>query len=745
MSFPQRPTPRLSAVLVASAFGLAFQAHAQDGPAASAPPAGTQAQAGDDAHVVLVTGTRRRTPVREVPMAVNAISAEELERRGAEQLRDYVESLPGVTLNGGGGRGMGQISIRGITVGGDINPPTSTYLDDIPYGGSDHNGAKLSLDLGALDLHHIEIYRGPQGTLYGANALGGVVKYVFNEPDVNQTSGYVRGELSSTRNGSLNYTASAVANVPLSPGVAALRVGAAHTRDAGHMDAVGPLPGERVDRSDATSYRIAALFTPNHDLSFKVTAMQQKLARDGNDATDYTMAGQPVQGEFRHLRYVPEPFDQTVRVGSFELDYDLRWARLNAVLSYQTSDNRVIDDASGAYVAAYSQLIPGIKAAWVDTTVNTRKKTAEVRLTSPRSDRFEWLAGVFANREDNDLFVLNDSTNANGPNLRLASVTMPATFREVAAFGDVTFYPLPALGLTLGARASRNKQHSSQTVESPLIPSAKDVPTEASDNSHTWLATARYTIAPKSSVYVRFATGYNPGGVNSAKLSLSGATLTVHPSYTANTLLSSEVGYKADLLDNRLSVEASLYRLDWKDLQVVSRDGTGGEIVNGGKARVNGAEFAATVRPADGWTIESSVAWIDGKTRDDIVELGARAGDRLPLSPKWAAALRAGREFTVGDHTAHAALAWRYVGERDSNFQHTAVDQAPAYKLPSYSTFAFNAGVELGAATVNVFVRNLADKRGQAAANTGYVPYGQPALVSLIEPRTVGVNVQYSF
>lgn len=744
LNTPSLPLPRLLPMLVASTFSLG--ASAQEQPAAPADAAPPAAEQKSDVTQVLVTGTRRRTPVREVPMAVNTVGAEQLSRSGAGQLSEYLDSLPGVMVDSGGGRGMQQMSIRGVTLGGDVNPPTSTYLDDIPYGGSNQHGAKMSLDIGALDLHHIEVYRGPQGTLYGANALGGVLKYVFNEPSTKETSGYARAEVSSTKGGGVSHSESAVVNLPLKPGVAALRVGAIHTKDGGHIDAVGPLPGERTDRSTAKGYRVAGLLTPTRNLAIKLSFFGQRLDRDGNDVTEFSAAGRPVYGEDIYKRYTAEPFRQKVEVGALEVDYDMQWARLNAVYSHQKSDNSLRTDLSAVYVPAFAAALPGLSAAWSATQVDTSKDTLELRLTSARSDKLEWLAGLFAVDEDNLLAQTADTQvgSAAGPNL--IGVSMPNTYREVAAFGDLTVHPTAALALTVGARYSRNKQDFRQQITGMFSPGTTDMPAHSRDSSRTWLATAKYSLAPKSSVYVRVATGYNPGGVNPAKLDpASGGVLTENPSYEANTLLSAEAGYKAELFDNRLALDVALFRLNWKDLQVPHATAAGNEVVNAGRARVNGLEFSAVARPAEGWTIAPSFAYVDGAARDNVPDVGAQAGDRLPVTPKWSASLRLGREFTVAGNPAHAALSWRYVGERNSNFAHSLPPGPPNHTLPAYSIFNLNAGVELGAFTVNLFARNLADKRGQVTATTGYLPSGGPMLVSLTQPRTIGFNVQYSY
>lgn len=121
-------------------------------------------------NTVVVTATRRREPAREVPMQINVISADALQKSGAKTMSDYLSSEPGVDLNSQGGSGAGQISMRGVTTGEQTGPTVGVYVDDVAFGGSTvfSQGATFALDMSLLDLNHIEVLRGPQGTLYGA-------------------------------------------------------------------------------------------------------------------------------------------------------------------------------------------------------------------------------------------------------------------------------------------------------------------------------------------------------------------------------------------------------------------------------------------------------------------------------------------------------------------------------------------------------------------------------------------------
>ena len=185
-----RPGLRLTATAVAIAALAPVLAMAQAAAPAAAASAASAPAASDASQVVYVTASRRREPAREVPMQVDRLSTVDLEQSGAKTLIDYLGAQPGVDVSTNGGPGMGTVSIRGVTTGDLTIATVGTYIDDVAYGSSSAfaAGSATALDMALLVLDPIEILRGPQGTLYGAGAMGGVIKYVTTEPDTSELS-----------------------------------------------------------------------------------------------------------------------------------------------------------------------------------------------------------------------------------------------------------------------------------------------------------------------------------------------------------------------------------------------------------------------------------------------------------------------------------------------------------------------------------------------------------------------------
>ncbi|VVE13975.1 ligand-gated channel [Pandoraea horticolens] len=696
-------------------------------------------------NTIEITANRRREPAREVPMQVNALSAQDLERKGNQSMRDYLTTEPGVSMSTQGA-GQSQISMRGITTGTDISPTVGVYVDEVPFGSSTvyGGGAALALDMGLLDLNHIELLRGPQGTLYGAGAMGGLLKYVTNEPD---TEGGLSGRagvmFSGTRYGGLNHTENAVVNVPIKEGVAALRVSAFNQNDGGFINRIGGDPQRGVNGATTRGGRASLLLTPGRDLTIRLTATTQKIKRDGTAYVDYNFATrQPLYGDLEQNRKVNEPFDQSIQLYSANIEYDFGWGRLNAVSAYQSLRTTATLDQSTSYVPLLNGMFgaPVYSTGYSQQHIATKKFTQEFRLTSPGKQTLEWVAGLFYTNERS---TNNQNVTLSGPGVStsLLSATLPSTYKEYAAYGDLTYHLSSRLAATVGLRVAHNRQEFNQTT-SGLLAGSKSLSAQSSDTSKTFLFTLNYLLTPNSSVYGRIASGYRPGGPQPSLLDLTTGTMT--PStFKPDTLTSYELGYKADFLDKRASLSVSLFDIEWKDIQLHDAVNGLGVITNGGKARSRGMELFGSLTPTPQWRFSMGMTYSDGRLTQDVPGIQARSGDRMPNTPTFAGSANADYFFDVASYRAYVGATVSYVGQRNSSFPNTKV--TPNFNLPSYVRTDLRAGIDLRKARVAMFVHNLFDRRGMQSAATDYVPLGGAAQVAFIQPRTVGVQLDAPF
>jgi len=738
------------AVLLVPCMGALFApaVWSQEAPAAAAPQSADAAPASaaktadgrelKQLEVVTVTATRRREPIRDVPLRVEVLSAEAMEQTGANSLADYVGGLPGVDVKTDGGPGRGSVTMRGVSNGEQQIATVGMYVDDVAFGSSSafvHGGVQ-ALDLSLLDLNHVEVLRGPQGTLYGAGAMGGLLKYVTNEPDTSTFSGKVGLGVRTTQDGGVGHTENVVLNVPLATDVAGLRVSAFNDHDGGFISATGLAAGDKTNAGNTRGARAVLLLEPMSKMKVRLAATTQDIKRDGTDTVDYdATTGKTLYGDLARQLATREPYTVKTRLYSADVEYDFGFARVNAIASEQRLDMATAQDATallGASAAAFD-------FARLDNTISLRKKTQELRATSARGT-VEWILGVYHDEEVGSVGQLLWAQLAgHGASMDLQSNAQPSTYRETAVYGDLTWNITADWSLTGGARFARNKQHYSIVGAGPL-----DSDNHSNDESKTYLATLRYSLDKTSSVYLRAASGYRPGGPNPPALD---GTLQVIPntptSFNHDTLWSYELGYKADLLDKRLSLETALYQIDWNDLQQPTALGVSTIVTNAGKARIRGFELATRYQASSEWELNGSLTFTDPKLSEDAPSLGP-AGSRLPNVARTAVTAGARYLFSISGNASYAGVNVRYVGQRNAGFD-MAGSSVPNFSMPAYTLLDAQWGVTFGRWQLSTFVRNLTNKRAILGADTALTAFGLPLHATVAQPRTIGANLSVNF
>ena len=748
---PQSITVLRAAVLLALTI-VAQSGRAQTTAPAAAPaaaPTAAEVQRTEAAERITVTATRRREPVREVPVQVNTIDAEQLEREGARSLTDYLANQPGIDVKTGGGAGRGAVSIRGVSTGDQVSVTVGTYVDDVAFGSSSAFllGASTALDLTMLDLRRIEVLRGPQGTLYGAGSMGGLLKYVTNEPDTYTLAGKVTLGGSKTESGGTGSTLGAMVNVPLSQGVAGLRVVVMEDKDGGYVGAVGPAAGRNVNGGKTSGARASLLLMPAPGLSVRLSATGQEIKHDGINSIDYTLAGQLVEGALLQRIAQREPYKVKIELASAEIQYDLKWARFDSITSVQKLSLDQRSDATYVYGPLLVALgFPAFTTIPLDAVAHTRKTTQEFRLTSQTRGAIEWLAGLYYTDEEgtNSQHVVG-TLPGGSPSSELALATLPSKYTETAVYGNVTWNLSPALALTGGVRVFKNQQTFQQDTAGPLLGGVTSITSTSTETSATYLLAAKYKLTDVSNVYLRAASGYRPGGPNLVVRDPNTGAFRAPPTFDHDSLWSYEAGYKADLLDKALTVEAAVYQIRWNDMQQGAAVNGVSVLVNAGKAKINGAEFSARWRPTQSLTLGTGLAYIDGKLTADALGLGD-AGTRLPNSPRFAATASANYEFAIGGRPSYVGANYRHVGQRNSGFEGSTT--ARNYSLPAYDMLDLQAGIEFRPLRLGLYLRNATNEAAQLSATTAgiAVPQSTKAVgVTQARPRTLGLTLEASF
>ncbi len=758
IGLPGSELPKTTAVTSGSGVGREVGAAgwtlAKADPSQSAQSAGSQgARVGDEQSTqpsgdsaekleeIVVTAQKRTERLQEVPVPVTSISASALVDSNQLRIRDYYKRVPGFKVAPTPAANNEEVlSIRGISTGYGTNPSVGVTIDDMPFGASIGSGGNTVPDIDPSDLARIEVLRGPQGTLYGASSMGGLLKFVTVDPSTERVSGRVQAGTASVTNGSkLGYNVRGSVNVPLGETLA-VRASGFTREDPGYID--NPVTGvEGLNKMDVSGGNLAALWRPSDTFSLKLTALYQDTHSNGLGYV-YVL---PTLGDLEQndgLRGVAQ-YDRTIQAYGAIATAKLGRVDLTSVTGYNTNEFKNASDRSVTY-GTFTQTNFGVTGAVLATPGKIEKFTQELRLSLPITQRIEWLLGAFYAHEDNqalqDLFGVNPVTGAvAGTSLHAET---PRLYKEYAAFMDFTVHFTDRFDVQVGGRESRINQEFSQTITGlpPLVPGnlLLTPQRDSTTNVFTYLVTPRLRLSPNLMVYARAASGYRPGVPN---ISVQTA---VPPTSLPDKTHNFEIGLKSELFDRMLSIDASVYHIDWKDIQLllVNPVNRFSYQTNGSRAKSEGVELTVEARPWTGMTASLWVAFSNAVLTEDIPLSNSAfgiSGDRLPNSSRRSGTLSLEQGFNItADATGFVAGSISYVGDAKGVFTQTALRQ----NFDSYTVADLSAGVRRGAWSANLFVNNIADERGVIGGGIGTFP---TFAFTFIQPRTVGAQIGYTF
>jgi len=661
----------------------------------------------------------------------------------------------------------------------------------VPFGSSSGlaNGAILSGDFDTFDMARIEVLRGPQGTLYGASSLGGVIKYVANEPSTAGFEGRLQASTEDVAGGDMGYSATGVLNMPAGDMFAA-RLSAFYRHEGGFIDSIGnnPVPsfqnpdvnivdGSRVENDlngfETTGGRLSALLKASENVSVNITAMFQDIDSDNSnifEADPDTL--KPLYGDLVVSRYHPETTDSKYRIYSATIDWDAGPVTLQSVTSYSEFSETFQDDVSTVpypiLVAPPDVVVvmplttaltfifadpvtaqPGLSAI-VNQVTATNKFTQEFRLVSPESDRFEWLLGAYYTNEHSAIdpqliTMVLAGTEDPVPGLpALADTKLTSQYKETALFGNATWHISERFDLSFGGRWSDNDQEASQFLSGLLVgePVVFDE-VKSSESPVTWSVSPRYEFTDHTSAYLRVATGFRPGGPNVLPPTAPPGT---PPTYDSDELTNYEIGLRTESAGGAFALDIAAFFLDWKDIQLFAVVNDVGINANGGTAESKGVEMTATWRATEGLNLALTGAYTDAfLTEDTDAVIGGLDGDPLSFVPEYSFALSGDYEWDVfTDSTAYIGGQVAYTGERPADFS-TRDANGRIREADAYTTVDLRTGLLLGNWSVELYGKNVTDERGITDIQPeGSFPNGAVGL-AVTRPRTIGLSIGARF
>jgi len=703
--------------------------------------------AGTEGTTIIVTAQKRDEELQDVPLSISVVSGEELTEQGSASLVDYAGYVPGMQVTNTGTPGQGTITLRGIAALSGSST-VGIYLDEAPVGSSNiyNRATAFAIDLLPYDIQRIEVLRGPQGTLYGASSIGGLLKYVTVQPDPNDLR--VRGGVEAFHidgGDGFGWSANAMVSVPVIADRLAVSGSLSWRSSPGWVDSVNNAELDDQNDYEQIGGRAALLWRPTPELSVRLSGIWQTIEAEGNGqyAADI-VTGERIGDGRSFNNYLPEGFSFDLDYYAATVDYDFGGAVLTSATTY--SETRSAQDTDASYIFGVlfplltgGAIPPGRTPFTID--LGLEKFTQEVRLASPGGGRFDWLIGGFYTDETTTNQQLIRSFDIAGnpipPLDPLAVVALPATYREYAVFGNGTFRFSEQFNVTAGVRWARNEQTFRQISSGAVVPVADD-PGSSEESVFTYSVSPQFHFSEEAMIYARVASGYRPGGPN---VILPG----VPPTVNADRITNYEVGVKADLAGGAVSVDVAAFYMDWSDIQVTRSFGGINGQANGGKAESKGIEGTLILRPFPGLALTAIGSYTDATLSEDVPEISGFEGDRLPNVPKFSGALRADYEFRLGGRSTGTFG----VGLRHSGSRFSLVESDPlAARSEGYTSLDLNAGVSINERwTVRAYARNLLNDDGELSRTTATNGLNQPVFYTItpLQPRTIGVALEFGF
>jgi iron complex outermembrane recepter protein len=706
---------------------------------------------GDDSQLdqVVVSAQKRSEKLIDVPTSISAISGERLENLQVNSLTDLANYVPGMSVQNAGAPGFEQIVIRGINSSNynfGSGPTVGTYIDDLPVGSSTKvaRGGETGADINPYDIDRIEVLRGPQGTLYGANTLGGLVKYSLRRPDPSRFDARIGGDSEDTDgSGRPSWGIRGAVNVPIVMDQLALRVSGIYKDNAGYIDNVR-LGIDDANRSKQKGGMATLLWQASDKLQIRASVLAEDFDADDLTAiTANTTTMKPVYGPLKEGAYFLEPFFQTLRNYSLSVDWSLGFATLTSSSGWsqiRTGVNYDLHDY-GAFLAFVDPTKADSIALYLQRD-HLSKFVEEARLTSSENHPVQWILGAYYTKErggeTESIPTFTPTYQPLGDSFNILKIADDSEYKEVAGFGDLTFKFNDRFDVGGGARYSSHTLDTCVLQPSGGIFAPPPAPCQDLPSTHvtTWMANARFHLGQDTMLYTRAATGYRPGsGCPTCGIPSLGVPGVVKPDRTTNY----EIGLKGESGNRRVQFDVAAFYINWTDIQLaeVSPQGFGyGD--NAGKAVSKGVESTVTYQLTRGIRLNATVAYTDGHLTEDAPNAGGKNGDQLPISPAWTGSFSADYLRPINERLSlMLGTGYRY---RDKMVLQFPLASGGAYPIDQQNIVDLYGGIVLRDWRIRLYGTNVLNDRSYTGSST--VRFG---LMTPTQPRTIGLGVDHQF
>ena len=684
---------------------------------------------------VVVTATRRTALADSLPLAMSTVSGADLAQARAGGIGDLTGQATGLTVTNLG-PGRDKFIIRGLSDGpltGHTQAAVGLYVDDVRIG---YNNPDPDLKL--VDVDRVEILRGPQGSLYGAGSISGLLRVVTRQPDLETYSGSVTASGAWTAGGAPSEDIEAVANLPLVQGRLAARAVIYREHQGGYFDDF--MIGRRnTNYTDRTGGRLTIRYRISDDWTLSGGFTRQGLY---SGDSQYAIGG--ANGLQRAVTLL-EPNDNEFTQAYATLEGDTPLGRFKNAFSLIRHEIDARYDAT----LALPQFAPGLppRPSPFDDHSNTGLLVDEVSLVSPGGGPFQWLAGGFLALGRENLQSALTTPGPDGNNVRTLYVEdrLDHTL-ELALFGEGSYSLTPRLTFTLGARVYGTRISTNAATRQPLVNDADAFKGNLIDTGFAPRIVLQYQFSGHTMAYVQAAEGYRAGGFNTS--GLVGQVFSNDPPspqpyrrFTGDKLWIFESGVKTRLYRDRINLRAATFYTWWKNIQSDLPLKSGLPFTaNIGDGRNLGLEVEASYA-VDGLRLRGN-ATVDSP---ELIRLNPGfptiRNSGLPGVPRLSVGvdIRYGRPIGYG-LTAVFNAQYAYVGVSRLTF-----DASTAPKQGGFSTGRVSLGLGSGPWSATAFVDNPANSVGNTFAYGNPFSLRRASQVTPQRPRTAGLELTRSF
>jgi outer membrane receptor protein involved in Fe transport len=732
-------------------------------------PSSVNAGDGTLEEIVVTAFKQGAQSVQSVPSSIDVMGSDRLEAMGVANFADFARSVPGLNFvdNGPGDK---RYVIRGINTTGEAQ--TALYVDNIPLTGigaaaTDFGGSQADLDL--YDVHQIEVLRGPQGTLYGANSEAGVIRFVTNQPNPDRFEASSLIDLSDTQSGGGNYQVKGMVNLPVIDGKLAVRLVGYDDYSSGFID--NPLRAQN-NYNDAREQggRIGIKWQIDEDTSVLAQIFYQHLYSGGQPLErpfGSTIGDNyfPPNGDLQYSQFSATPRYDDVRIYALSGQHDFHWADLTVAASY--FDRSIVDYQDDTTSFRFFEFLQSIgqfpvfpiPAGGVSVSPeDTHFASTETRLNTKFDFPINGVVGVYyddrRNRFSTNVFATDPASGLPSASTQIDERDFQDTTKDFALFGEATWKITSQLSLLGGLRYyndTRDLSSATQIAFFGLGSPGVDPPEHARNTGTIYKANLSYQLTPQALAYVQYSEGFRAGGTNAATVAL------VPGQYSPDTTKNYEIGLKTSWLDRRLTANVAAYIIDIYDMQVAELFGAGGAFsgvgnASGKDAESKGVELDITAEPIEGLVLYIGGNHTDAKLTKDLsgatdasIDVGSLAVNGAPVLniPKWNASLSA-------DYTFPLAGVFRgsFGGDVDYTgaVSQTSYDDEPYANfnvpLPAYTLVNLRAGVRWNEYQVQLYANNVMNRNAELNVLNDV---DDPYTVLTNRPRTVGIRFSTHF